>query len=230
MSRRRTLYLAGLVPLVLAVLFATKVALMLSHDDDGRGAFGAGRYDTAAAEFSDNRTLDVLERWVAAFDEGTARHAAGDYEGAVGDYTAALEDVPSEEECTVRIDLALAQEAIGDTALRKPDREAATKAWQDGVDALEEGGCPDRSGRGAEQTADAKAVRDRLEQKIREQQPEDQQQPQQDPQNQPEQQPQEPEDQDREQKLQHRNKVGQRERKEDEERNSNDLDFDGQQW
>lgn len=227
MSRRRVLYLAGLLPLLLVVLYATKVAVMLSHDGDGRGAFDATDFDDAAAEFAGNRSLNVLEPWVAAFDEGTAHHAAGDLDAAVADYTAALADVPAEEECTVRIDLALAQEALGDAALEMPDRDAALDAWRAGVDALEDGGCPEHSGRGADQTADAKAVDERLRHKIEDQQPA--QQPDQ-PDQPDQQQPQDPEERDREKKLQHRNQAGEQERKEDEQRDSSDLSFDGQRW
>jgi cobalamin biosynthesis protein CobT len=230
MTRRKLLFLLGLLPLLLVTLYAVKVALLLSHDGDGRGAFDDKRYDAAAAEFAGNRSLNVLEPWVAAFDEGAARHAAGDLDDAVDAYTAALRDVPEDEECTVRINLALAHEAIGDAKIQMPDRDAAIEAWQAGIDALEDGDCPEHSGRGEDQTADAKAVDDRLEQKIEEQQPEDQQdQPEQ--QDQPQNQPQQPEDRDKEQKLEQRNQSSQEERRESEQTDDfGDIKLDGQQW
>jgi hypothetical protein len=232
MSRRRILYLAGLLPLLLALLFSAKVALMLSHDGHGRSSFDDTRYDDAAAQFSDNRSLNVFESWVAAFDEGAARFANGDDEGAVSAYQAALEDVPAEDECTVRINLALADEAIGDAKIKVPDRDAAIAAWQAGVKALEDGDCPTHSGRGADQTADAKAVDERLKQKIDQQQS---QRPDQQPQHQDQQhqQDQQNDDRDREQRLQQRNQKGLRDQKENDELQhelDSDLNFEGQQW
>lgn len=230
MTRRRRLFLIGLLPLLLVTLYAVQVALLLSHDSDGRGAFDEARYDAAAAEFAANRSPGLLEPWVAAFDEGTARHAAGDYDQAIEDYTAALEDVPADEECTVRIDLALAHEAVGDAKIEMPDREAAIEAWQAGIDVLEEGGCPEHSGRGADQTADAQTVDDRLRQKIEQQQPEDQddQHQQDQEQDQPQQQQ---EDRDKEQRLQQRNRSAQEERRESEQTDDyDDFSLEGQQW
>ena len=233
MSRRRTLYLAGLLPLLLVLLFSAKVALMLNHDGHGRGSFDDTRYDDAAAQFSDNRSLNVFESWVAAFDEGAARFANGDDEGAVAAYRAALEDVPAEDECTVRINLALAEEAIGDAKIKMPDRDAALEAWQAGVKALEDGDCPTHAGRGADQTADAKAVDERLKQKIDQEQSQGGQDQQPQHQDQQDQQGQQSDDRDREQRLQQRNQKGLTDQKQNDELQhelDSDLNFDGQQW
>ena len=223
---RRILNLAGILPALLVLLFTVKVVLMLSHSGDGHDRYAADDFDAAAAEFTANRRLNLLESWIAPFDEGVARHAEGEYDDAVAAYIDALEDVPAEEECTVRINLALAQEALGDAAIEMPDRAAALEAWQAGVDALAEGGCPEDSGRGADQTADAKAVDERLRQKIEEQQPE-QQQPLRRPHQQPEQ---SPEQQRKEERLEQRNQRGSTERQE-REQNDGDIEFgEGQQW
>lgn len=174
---RRTLLLAGVLPAILSLAFGLKVALMLQDNAGGRDAFDRGDYDGAQVAFADTRSLNWLESWIAPFDEGTAHHAAGEYDAAVPDYEAALEHVPHREECTVRINLALAHEAIGDQHAEEMDSEAAIDSWQTGVDVLAEGGCPDESGRGEEQTADAETLDERLRQKLQqEQQP--QQQPQ----------------------------------------------------
>jgi hypothetical protein len=233
MTRRRILNLVGLLPLLLVLLFSAKIALMLSHDHDGRGAFDGGRYDDAAAAFSGNRSVNVFESWVAAFDEGAARFADGDADGAVTAYRAALADVPTEEECTVRINLALAEEAIGDAKIKMPDRDAALAAWQAGVKALEDGDCPTHSGRGEDQTADAQAVDERLKQKIEQQQPQDQQQQQPQHQDQKNQQNQQDDEKDREKRLEQLNHKGVQDQRDNDELQhelDSDLNFDGQQW
>ena len=163
---RMILVLAGILPMLVALLFAVKVVAMLSHDRDGRSLFDDADYVGAADEFSANDSVNWFESWIAAFDEGAARHADGDLEGALELYVVALEDVPAAEECTVRINIALADETLGDTALENGDADEATAWWQAGIDALAEGECPTDSGRGQDQTEDAAAVDQRLRDKL----------------------------------------------------------------
>lgn len=199
---RRPLLLAGLLPAVLALLFAAKVALMLAHDGGGRDRFEDGDHVAAAGEFAANQWLNVLEPWIAHFDEGAARHAAGDLDAAVDAYREALAAVPEAEECLVRINLALAYEALGDAAVRKQAPDAAVGHWTAAIAVLTDGGCteedrvaPDpeerrdaREDRGedeaaeervddrtlAERAADARATDRRLRDKLRERAPEEQ--------------------------------------------------------
>lgn len=214
--QRRALFLAGILPAVLALAFGLKVTLMLQANAEGRDAFDRGDYDGAQAAFADTRALNWLESWVAPFDEGTAHHAEGRYDAAIPDYEAALEHVPEREECTVRINLALAHEAIGDRLAEEMDSEAAIDSWQTGVDVLAEGGCPDESGRGEEQTRDAETLDERLRQKIErqeQQQPEEQPQP-------PEERPQgeeEGQEDPRQERLERNNERGLEQRQEDHE-------------
>ncbi len=139
--RRRRLLLAGLLPLLLALAFTAKVAVMLAHDSAGRGAYAAQRYADARDSFAANGTLNHLESWVSPYDEGTARYRVADFSGAVRSLVDALASAPPEEECRVRINLGLAHEAVGDAAAAGGDREAARESWVAGVRALADGGC-----------------------------------------------------------------------------------------
>lgn len=217
---RTLLLLAGLLPALLALAFAVKIGLMLSTDSAGRDAYDRGDRDGAAAQFHDNRTLNWFEPWVAAFDEGTAHHADGDPSRAIPLYEKALEDVPSREECTVRINLALAHEAVGDTALEDGDAEGATAEWEAGLEALRAADCPIRAGRDQAQSDDAAAVEKRLEDKLEEQEQEQEQQdpppePQEPPPDPPE--PQDPGTDPRQERLDRNNEQGRNQRREDQE-------------
>jgi hypothetical protein len=179
-SRRRLrliLLLGGIVPALAVFALLVKVAVMMGHDSTGREEFGDDDFAAAAGEFGANRTLNWFEPWIAPFDEGTAQHAEGDYDAAIARYTEALEDVPAAEECTVRINLALAHEALGDAAQEgpPPDGEEAVQQWQAGIDALAEGDCPTDAGRGEEQTEQAAAVDERLRKKLEQEQQKQQQ-------------------------------------------------------
>lgn len=217
---RLALMVGGLLPALLVVALAVKVGLMLQHNADGRDAFERGDYDGAAAEFFDTRSLNWFERWIALFDHGTALHAEGSLEEAISAYEAALRVVPRQEECTVRIDLSLAHEAVGDRQQAANDPDGAKEAWQQGIDVLEAGKCPTDAARGKEQREDAGGVEKRLREKMAQS---EQQQQQQDPQDQPPQQPppdqqpdQEPDGDDpRKERLERNNDRGSQQRGED---------------
>lgn len=230
---RMILVLAGILPTLVALLFAVKVVAMLSHDRDGRGQFDDADYLAAADEFSANDSVNWFEPWISAFDEGAARHAEGDLEGALERYVAALEDVPAEEECTVRINIALADETLGDTALEEGDADEATGWWQAGIDALAEGDCPADSGRGEDQTQDAADVDQRLRDKLQQQQQqleEQQQQEQQDDKEQtPEERREQREQERKERELEERNEDAIEEEQNHEESNR-DRDFSQYHW
>lgn len=231
---RRVLVLAGVLPALVALVFAAKVVTMLSHDRDGHAAFDDGSFSTSADEFAANGSLNWFEPWITAFDEGAARHAAGDLEDALERYATALEDVPAEEECTVRINEALAHESLGDTAAANDDADEAAGHWQAGIDTLAEGGCPTDAGRGEDQTAEAAAVDQRLRDKLQQQQQQQQQQRQE--QEQQEDQPQTPEERQeqreqerKERKLEERNDDAIEEQQDYEESNQ-DRDFSQYHW
>ncbi|WP_067439689.1 hypothetical protein [Nocardioides jensenii] len=162
---RNRLLLIGLLPLVLAVLFAGKVGLMLSAQAAGDDAFGKDDFAKAAREFAGNGSLNVMEPWIASFNEGAARHQDEDYQGALSSYDAALEDVPDDEECTVRINMALAHEALGDAALEAGGSgEASADGTADGV-AFSSGAAPDEgSDSGSDEGAEDEPAEDPIKQ------------------------------------------------------------------
>lgn len=229
---RMILVLAGILPTLVALLFAVKVVAMLSHDRDGRSQFDDAEYVGAADEFSANGSVNWFEPWIAAFDEGAARHADSDLEGALERYAAALEDVPADEECTVRINIALADETLGDIALEAGDGDEATSWWQAGIDALAEGDCPTDSGRGKEQTEDAAAVDKRLREKLQQQQQQqqdDQQQQQDDQQQTPEERREQRQQERKERRLEERNDDA-IEDEQDYEESDRDRDYSQYHW
>ena len=139
-SRRRLrnrLYLVGLLPSLLLLALSLRVALLLHHESAGMDAYDRGEPRVAAAEFEANRVLNLIERWVAPFDQGASLHRAGAYAEAVTAYEVALGLAPEEWVCAVRNNLALAHEGIGDAAADDGQREDAETAWLAGREVLE---------------------------------------------------------------------------------------------
>ena len=232
---RNRLLVAGLIPLVLVLMFVLKVALMLGNASSGRSALEVGHPDEALTAFAANGTLNLLEPWVAPYDEGIARYALEDYAGAVARFTRALEDVPPEQECTVRINLALSQEALGDAAVEEGRGDEAAARFAEGTRVLVDGGCPFDPELGQDladeqeqdeqptqqerrQLAQAQQVDGRLREKLRTQE-NDAQAAKNDPQDQQPQDDQDEKDQPdpQEKELEDRNDAGQEERRDVEE-------------
>lgn len=177
---RRWLYLAGLVPLALALAFGLKVVVMGHHDQAGQRAWSVDDPAAAMEQWTGNRFLNVLQPWIAPFDTGNAAYGMKDWDRAIGDYRDALDKAPRKEQCTVRINLSLTQEAVGDEAAEGGDLGAARSAWSDALATLNAGRCPTHSGRGKHQSEQAESQRQRLEQKLHQQPPpKSRQQPQQ---------------------------------------------------
>ena len=162
-ARRRTLlYLVGAVPSGLALLLSLRIGVLLHQDEQGQEAYAAGAYAEARRDFAGNRVLVPVEQWVAPFNEGDARYRLRDYAGAVDAFEVALPLTPSARECSVRLNLALSHEAVGDTAFDAGDRGVAETSWQRGLEAL--AGCPlEEADPWAEQTGRAE---DRLVEKL----------------------------------------------------------------
>lgn len=167
MSRmRRRLLLIGILPSALALIFAILVFVMLDHQRTGQDRFATGDFDKASSAFADAGSLNPFQDWVTAFDRGAAKHAGGELDQAIDLYESALPDVPKSEECTVRINLALAHESVGDAAAEKDDLDDARAAWTAGIKVLRDGGCPTDAGRGEKQTEQAAGVEKRLQEKL----------------------------------------------------------------
>ena len=227
-ARRNQLFRWGLLPALVLLLLAGRVGLVLRADAAGRAAYASGKYGEAHDRFAANRSLNVLEPWKAPFNAGTALYRDQELEAAVDAFGAALDAGPKPDECTVRIDLALTHEAIGDIAAEADDDPAARDAWTAGREALAAGGCPTDAGRGPEQSAVAATVDARLADKLGDPPPDQQPEEQEDE----EKQDQDPEQQKKEQQIEQRNqeaREGRQENKDLEDYPVEDWDED-YQW
>lgn len=126
--RRRRLLVLGLLPLLLVGAFATKVALMYLHVGAGTSAIDGGDPSAARDAYRANATANVLQTWVAPYDEGVAAYLQQDADGAVRLFEAALAAAPVEERCRVRTNLVLATEAQAD-ATAVDDLSRARLVW-----------------------------------------------------------------------------------------------------
>lgn len=230
---RNRLFLVGLLPLLVSLLFFGKVALMLNAQAAGDDAFDSDSFGKAAGTFAKNQRLNYLEPWIASFNEGAALHQDEKYDEALEKYDDALDDVPNDEECVVRTNMALAHEAIGDVALEKEKQPDAIAAWQEGLAVMAEADCPTDAAGGDEQTEKAAAVDARLRQKLEQQDASDKKQDQKkDKKDEKQQQKQDKKTQKKKEKIEKRNAEGREKRAESQEREEYGYGNyeDGPQW
>ncbi|MDO7869219.1 tetratricopeptide repeat protein [Nocardioides jiangxiensis] len=140
---RRRLLVMGALPSLVALLVAVGLWLLVHGNASGRDAYDAGRYADARSAFEGAHDLGVVSPWIAPFNTGTAAYRAKQYEAAVSAFNRALDDVPDDHVCDVRVDLALTHEAIAKQA--EADGEDADRqiALRDGRTAIQGTGCND---------------------------------------------------------------------------------------
>jgi hypothetical protein len=146
-AHRRRLLVAGVVPLVASLAFAGHVGLVHLGTATGTEALARGDSDLARRSFGAiNTPVNRLETWIAPYNEGVAAYRQEDLPAALRLFGTALERVPTDEECRVRSNLALAAEARADE-LGKAERAESRVLLDDAREVL--GPCVDDAPRPA---------------------------------------------------------------------------------
>lgn len=142
-AERRRLLVLGALPSLVAVIVALGLWLLVHGNAAARDDYADGRYDDAREAFAGARDLGVVSPWISPFNAGTAAYRQKELADAVELFEQALEDVPGDRACDVRVNLALTHEAIADAAARKGDTPARQVALRDARAAINGTGCSD---------------------------------------------------------------------------------------
>jgi tetratricopeptide (TPR) repeat protein len=140
---RRRLLVLGALPSLVALLVAGHLWLLVHGNASAREDYDAGRFGEARSTFEGAKDLGVVSPWIAPFDAGTAAYGAQEFEDAVTLFEQALDAVPDDRACDVRIDLALTHEAIADRAAQNGEKAARKVALRDARAAIAGTGCSD---------------------------------------------------------------------------------------
>jgi tetratricopeptide (TPR) repeat protein len=144
--RRNQLFALGVIPAVLVLLVLLDVVLQLKANHAGRSSYDDKAYADAEEAFLDAAGVDLPEGWVAPFNAGAAAYQDGQFADAAAHFDAALDDVPDDRECTVRVNLALTHEALGDQLRKQGKPQQSVEEFHVGRDVLDAGGCADGEG------------------------------------------------------------------------------------
>lgn len=157
-ARRNQLFTLGLLPALVVLLLALDVGLQLKANHDGRTAYDDKAYADAEQAFLDAAGVDLPEGWVKPFNAGAAAYQDAQYADAVAHFESALADAPDDRECSVRVNLALTHEALGDEERRQGNRRQSLEKFGEARTVLEVGGCAEDDGQSVDRRLAAKIL------------------------------------------------------------------------
>lgn len=157
-ARRNKLFTLGVVPVLVVLLLVLDVGLQLKANHDGRAAYDDKAYADAEQAFLDAAGVDLPEGWVKPFNAGAAAYQDAQYADAVAHFESALADAPDDRECTVRVNLALTHEALGDEERRQGNRRKSLEKFGEARTVLEVGGCAEDDGQSVDRRLAAKIL------------------------------------------------------------------------
>jgi len=157
-ARRNQLFVLGVVPALVVLLLAIDVGVQLKANHDGRAAYDNKAFADAEEAFLDAAGVELPEGWVKPFNAGAAAYQDGQYADARSHFESALDKAPDDRECTVRVNLALTHEALGDELRRRGNRRQSLEKFGDGRTVLESGGCAEDDGEPVDRRLAAKIL------------------------------------------------------------------------
>ncbi|MGP9501707.1 tetratricopeptide repeat protein [Specibacter sp. AOP5-B1-6] len=133
--RRRLLWGSSPVVLISVVVAVKLLSLPLSAGLAGT-AYDGGDADGTVRAAQAMGTLNVVERYKAHFALGDGHVLRGDFEQARQEFSRALDLVPANESCKVRVNLVLSLEKLGDAQEKAGDPASAKELFSQGSEVV----------------------------------------------------------------------------------------------
>lgn len=146
-AKLRKVLLISLPFWLVVALLCVKLISLSVENRAGMASYESGDHGSAKTHFSRLGIGNIAERWIAPYNRGTAHFQLRQYPAAQKDFHKAVQTAPPEHQCTVRINLALTLEALGDdeTAAQNPSR--AAEHYRQAGQVLAEANCADPTGK-----------------------------------------------------------------------------------
>lgn len=182
LRRRRLLLAWGAVPVLAALAVALKLLSLSVFAQQAIWAFDAKDGAGVSSAADGLGVADVIETHKSHFARGDAYVLAGDYTRARAAFEEALRRTGPDDECTVRVNLALSIEKLAVAAQEAGDPARATSLYDDGLAVVEDApeGCfePDSPQNQRQQGERLGEAEERMQRERAEAQPQPGQQPQ----------------------------------------------------
>lgn len=125
LAKRKRLLLFSLPLVVIALLFSLKFLSIAICSSISAESFKKGQYAASSDWLNPLLFLNVFEPYKVHYNKGNALYKLAKFEDAENHYRHALETVPIENECAVRVNLALSIEAQADVKISSKDYDGA---------------------------------------------------------------------------------------------------------
>ncbi|MHA7269166.1 hypothetical protein [Arthrobacter sp. HLT1-20] len=136
LRRRRKLLLASAPVALAVVVVAVKLLSLPISAGQAQQAFDGGRGDGTLRAGQAMGVLNVVERYKAHFAQGDGHVLRGDFLAAQEQFAAALELVPAQESCKVRVNLVLSLEKLGEAKEAAGDPASAQALFDQGSEVV----------------------------------------------------------------------------------------------
>lgn len=138
LRRRRKLLWWSVVPVLLALLTTAKIFSLGVLGNTAAEGFKRGDSASVASAASALAIANIFEPHKALFAAGDALVLEEDYAGARARFEEALAAAPESDDCRIRVNLVLAIEALGDSALASGDSSEAAQLYAEGLAVIKE--------------------------------------------------------------------------------------------
>lgn len=140
--RRRALITTAVTIIVLLTLLLAKISLTLAAQAAGSRAWDRDDPVAAGRLFALNDPLNLVERWIAPYNDGVAAYGQRNWKSAAGYFAQARESAPDDMQCRVALNQAWSLEAAGDEFRAQQDPEQASVRFTEAQQVLAEvSGC-----------------------------------------------------------------------------------------
>lgn len=127
LKRRKKWLLFSLLPIIMVCCVALKLAAPGISTHFLKSAYNSGDYSTAKFWVQISLFANILEPYIAHFNDGTISYMQGEYAAAEGKLDLALRQNPPENRrCEVRVNLSLSIEA-------QADQQVESKSYDDAI-------------------------------------------------------------------------------------------------
>lgn len=136
LRRRRRLLLGSAPVLLISLVLAVKLLSLPVSAGLAGTAYTGGDADGTVRAAQAMGTLNVVERYKAHFALGDGHVLRGDFEQARQEFSQALDLVPANESCKVRVNLVLSLEKLGDAQEKAGDPASAKELFAQGSEVV----------------------------------------------------------------------------------------------
>lgn len=131
LAKRRKLLRYSLPISVIAIIICVKLLSVPVLSFVAHNSYKNSQHKSATQWLLPLYVANWIEPYKLPFNHGNALFKQGDYQAAEGRYREALERVPEQQECSVRINLALSIEAQADTLIANKSYDDAILRYDD---------------------------------------------------------------------------------------------------